>query len=138
MAAQGACTNSAFFSQYQLPGTFAPIADFTLAGGRQWAVARERGVGDAVVGNLVSTDNFYDVGSRTLEWGENGVWLAGGDGGRGVVLCGREPRQAGPWPSAPSATICSPGRICRRQSGETTFTTMMEIALETAVRMEDR
>ena len=30
VAAQGACTNSAFFSQYQLPGTFAPIADFTL------------------------------------------------------------------------------------------------------------
>ena len=25
------------------------------------------------VGNLVSTDNFYDVGNRTLEWGKMGV-----------------------------------------------------------------
>ena len=32
--AMGCCTNSNFPSQYHLPGTFAPIADFGLSGGR--------------------------------------------------------------------------------------------------------
>ena len=30
VAAQGACTNSRYVEQFRLPGTFAPIADFTL------------------------------------------------------------------------------------------------------------
>ena len=57
VAAQGACTNSAFPTQYGLPGTFAPIADFTLL---ETAVAAARRMGiEMPVGNLVSTDNFY-------------------------------------------------------------------------------
>ena len=43
----GASTNSNFASQYKLPGTFAPIADFGLL---RKAVA---------VGNILSSDTFY-------------------------------------------------------------------------------
>ena len=134
VAAQGACTNSAFFSQYQLPGTFAPIADFTLL---ETAVAadRERGV-EMPVGNLVSTDNFYDVGSRTLEWGKMGVLagemeaaalycVAASLGKRALALCS-------------ISDHLLTGEDLPPAERETTFTTMMEIALETAVRMEDR
>ena len=38
VAAQGACTNSDFAAQYRLPGTFAPIADFTLLEDRKSVV----------------------------------------------------------------------------------------------------
>ena len=134
VAAQGACTNSAFFSQYQLPGTFAPIADFTLLE-TAVAVARERGV-EMPVGNLVSTDNFYDVGSRTLEWGKMGVLavemeaaalycVAASLGKRALALCS-------------ISDHLLTGEDLPPAERETTFTTMMEIALETAVRMEDR
>ena len=134
VAAQGACTNSAFFSQYQLPGTFAPIADFTLLE-TAVAVARERGV-EMPVGNLVSTDNFYDVGSRTLEWGKMGVLavemeaaalycVAASIGKRALALCS-------------ISDHLLTGEDLPPAERETAFTTMMEIALETAVRMEDR
>ena len=134
VAAQGACTNSAFFSQYQLPGTFAPIADFTLLE-TAVAVARERGV-EMPVGNLVSTDNFYDVGSRTLEWGKMGVLavemeaaalycVAASLGKRALALCS-------------ISDHLLTGEELPPEERQTTFTTMMEIALETAVRMEDR
>ncbi len=55
--AQGACTNSNYFAQFAFPGSFAPIADYELM---QAAVesAQERG---AIyhVGNIFSSDNFY-------------------------------------------------------------------------------
>ena len=134
VAAQGACTNSAFAEQYGLPGTFAPIADFTLLE-TAVAVARERGV-EMPVGNLVSTDNFYDVGNRTLEWGKMGVLavemeaaalycVAASLGKRALALCS-------------ISDHLLTGEDLPAAERETTFTTMMEIALETAVRMEDR
>ena len=130
----GACTNSNYAMQYRLPGTFAPIADFTLLE-TAVAVARERGV-EMPVGNLVSTDNFYDVGSRTLEWGKMGVLavemeaaalycVAASLGKRALALCS-------------ISDHLLTGEDLPPAERETTFTTMMEIALETAVRMEDR
>ena len=134
VAGQGACTNSNFAHQYQLPGTFAPIADFTLL---ETAVSVARGLGvEMPVGNLVSTDNFYDVGSRTLEWGKMGVLavemeaaalycVAASLGKRALALCS-------------ISDHLLTGEDLPPAERETTFTTMMEIALETAVRMEDR
>ena len=69
--AQGACTDSRYAHQFQLPGTFAPIADFHLLETAA-AVAREKGV-EPPVGNLLSSDVFYDYSGRTLEWGRMGV-----------------------------------------------------------------
>ena len=134
VAAQGACTNSAFAAQYRLPGAFAPIADFTLLE-TAVAVARERGI-EMPVGNLVSTDNFYDAGNRTLEWGKMGVLavemeaaalycVAASLGKRALALCS-------------ISDHLLTGEDLPAAERETTFTTMMEIALETAVRMEDR
>ena len=134
VAAQGVCTNSAFVEQYQLPGIFAPIADFTLLE-TAVAVARERGI-EMPVGNLVSTDNFYDVGNRTLEWKKMGVLavemeaaalycVAASLGKRALALC-----------SISDHLIT--GENLSAAERETTFTTMMEIALETAVCMEEK
>lgn len=56
--AMGASTNSNFAAQYKLPGTFAPIADFGLL--RKAVEAAEKLGIKAVVGNVLSSDTFYD------------------------------------------------------------------------------
>ena len=54
----GACTNSRYAEQYRLPGTFAPIADFSLLQ-KTVTLAQEMGI-PYHVGNLLSSDTFYD------------------------------------------------------------------------------
>ena len=61
--AQGACTNSNYASQYQLPGTMCAIADYGLLKTAQ-EIAEERGAGWHV-GNILSSDTFY---TETPEW----------------------------------------------------------------------
>jgi purine-nucleoside phosphorylase len=63
----GASTNSRFADQYKLPGTFAPIADFGLL--RKAVEAAEQLGIKAVVGNILSSDTFYDDNSSA-----NALW----------------------------------------------------------------
>lgn len=69
--AMGACTDSNFAWQYELPGTYAPIADFSLL---QRAVASAEKLGVPVrVGNILSTDVFYSPMSANEKWRAMGV-----------------------------------------------------------------
>ncbi len=72
VVAQAACTDSNFMSQYNLPGTFAPIADFGLL---ENAVKASREAGIPVhVGNVVSSDIFYNAASDANDrWKRMGV-----------------------------------------------------------------
>ena len=54
----GACTNSNFAHQYNLPGTFAPICSYKMLKTCA-AAAEEMGI-DLKVGNLLSSDTFYN------------------------------------------------------------------------------
>ena len=66
----GACTNSAFGTQYGLSGTIAPIASYELL---SRAVERAKELGFTYhVGNLLSSDTFYSD-NNTLEWNKLGV-----------------------------------------------------------------
>lgn len=56
--AMGACTDSNYAYQYELPGSFAPIADFGLLE-RAVKASRELGI-EPKVGNVVSSDIFYN------------------------------------------------------------------------------
>lgn len=68
----GACTDSNFMHQYDLDGTFAPIADWTLLR-RAAEMAEARGL-PVRVGNLLSTDCFYTDGKHSPgEWKKMGV-----------------------------------------------------------------
>lgn len=68
----GACTNSNFAAMYELPGTYAPIADFGLVRDAADA-ARQLGV-RCEVGNIVSSDTFYGEPPQTLrKWQSMGV-----------------------------------------------------------------
>ena len=68
----GACTDSNFAHQYNLPGTFAPTADFGLIE-KAVAIAREQGT-PVKVGNVLSSDVFYnDDESASDKWRKMGV-----------------------------------------------------------------
>ena len=72
VAGAGACTDSNFAHQFGINGTFAPIADYTLL---SQAVAAAEANGVALhVGNVLSSDNFYDDGSDGPDqWKKMGV-----------------------------------------------------------------
>ena len=134
VAAQGACTNSNFAHQYKLPGTFAPIADFTLLE-TAVSVARSMGV-EMPVGNLLSSDTFYDASQSTMDWAKMGVLAVEMEAAAlymNAALLGKR-----------ALAICSisdslvTGEELSAEDRQNTFTTMMEIALKTAVAMENK
>lgn len=68
----GACTNSNYARQYNLCGTFAPIADFELLS-KAVSEAERQGF-RYKVGNLYSSDTFYDDDENSLkQWQKMGV-----------------------------------------------------------------
>jgi purine nucleoside phosphorylase len=68
----GACTNSNYAHQYNLCGTFAPIADFGLLS-KAVSEAERQGF-RYKVGNLYSSDTFYDDDENSLkQWQKMGV-----------------------------------------------------------------
>ena len=64
--AMGACTNSNYAAQYELPGTYAPIADFDLC--RRAAEACEQFGYNYMVGNIFSSDTFYTENPHNEAW----------------------------------------------------------------------
>jgi len=128
--AQAACTDSNFAAQFNLPGTFAPAASYSLLE-KAVCAAKQNGA-NYQVGSVVSTDIFYHDNNDALAlWKKMGVLAV-------------EMECAGLYMNAARAgknALCiltisdeifeniqtSPEE---RQTG---FTNMMEIALETAI-----
>lgn len=131
VAGQGSCTDSNFARQYGLPGTFAPIASFQLLE-TAVAAAREMGV-EMPVGNLLSSDTFYDASNSTMKWAEMGVLAVEMEAAALYMTAAKLGKRA--------LAICSisdsivTGEALPASDRQTTFTTMMKIALETAVKM---
>lgn len=69
--AQGACTDSNWANQYNLPGTYAPIANFDLC--RRAVDACEHFGYSYHVGNVFSADIFYCEDERKANWTKMGV-----------------------------------------------------------------
>ena len=69
--AMGACTNSSYGDQFELPGTYSPIADFDLLRGA--ADACERMGYHYKVGNVLSSDTFYSENAHNDKWMNMGV-----------------------------------------------------------------
>ena len=134
IAAQGACTNSNFAHQYGLPGPFAPIADYTLLE-TAVAVARENGV-DMPVGNVLSSDTFYDASGSTMKWAEMGV-LAVEMEAAALYMNAAKLGKRGLAIFSISDSLVTGEELDAAQR-QTTFTTMMKIALETAVKMSEK
>ena len=69
--AMGCCTNSNFAAQFELPGVYAPIADFGLL--RAAVDSCEKLGYKYMVGNVVSSDMFYSENPHTDKWINMGV-----------------------------------------------------------------
>lgn len=68
---QGACTNSNYGLQFGMEGTIAPIASYDLL---EKAVAKAKELKYTYkVGNILSSDTFYDGGAGSAAWGKMGV-----------------------------------------------------------------
>ena len=68
----GACTDSNYSSQYQLPGIFAPIASYELME-KAVEVSKKLNI-KTVIGNILSTDIFYNEDETVLQkWKNMGV-----------------------------------------------------------------
>lgn len=139
--AQGACTDSRWASQFHLPGTFAPIADYTLLSTAA-ALAEERKL-PYHVGNVISSDVFYgdhegvpEKLDATYAWGKMGVLAVEMEAAALYMNAARYGRRA--------LAICTisdhilTGEVTTAEERQNSFTQMMELALETAVKMEDK
>ncbi|MGM9998862.1 MAG: purine-nucleoside phosphorylase [Candidatus Bruticola sp.] len=69
--AQGCCTNSNFISQFQLNGTFAPLADFELLL-NAYQFCQEKKL-SAHTGNILTSDYFYDASNSYEKWSKLGI-----------------------------------------------------------------
>lgn len=133
VAAMGASTDSNFAHQFNLNGHFAPIADYKLL---STAVKVAEGMGKEIkVGNIFSSDNFYNDGSDGAEqWKKMGV-------------LGVEMEAAGLYMNAARSgkralCICTVSDHIFRseelspEDRQTSFKDMINIALETAYLMD--
>jgi len=122
----GACTNSNFASQYNLPGTYAPIASYELV---EKAVEQAKKLSARYwVGNILSSDTFYDDDKDFLsKWSKMGV-LAVEMEAAGLYM---NAAKLGKNALAIATVSDCPlrGESTTSQEREQTFTTMMEIAL---------
>jgi len=123
--AVGACTNSNYDAQYQLPGTFAPIADFELL---QNAVNEAKKLGlKYKVGNIYSSDTFYDDSNSLASWQKMGVLAVEMEASALYANAARAGKKA--------LCICTisdcpfTGEAASAEHRQTGFTNMMEVAL---------
>lgn len=139
--AQGACTDSNFARQFHLPGTFAPIASWELM--MEAIKAAEVHHARYHVGNVNSSDVFYGdhegvplglddmyglqkMGVLALEMEAAALYMnAARYGKRGLCICTISDSMITHEETTP-------------EERETSFTTMMQVALDVAVAMENK
>lgn len=133
VAGMGACTNSNFSNQYSLSGTIAPICNFDL-------LKTTKDIADKMdinlkVGNLYSSDTFYDDTTPASEWDKIGCLAVEMEAAalymtamrmnmRALAICTISDQVYPPFESLSA--------IDRQES----FTQMMELALNSAVEFE--
>ena len=129
LIAMGACTNSNFAAQYQLPGTFAPMADYGLLKKATDSKAAEKC--HLVVGSVLTSDQFYnanpnynaafrDMGVKAVDMETAGLYMTAAAAHKNALSI---------------LTISDhvfTGEALSAQERQETFTDMMEIALEIA------
>ncbi|MCQ2399309.1 MAG: purine-nucleoside phosphorylase [Clostridia bacterium] len=129
--AEGACTNGNYINRMYLAGTFCPIADFSLLV-KAVEEATKAGV-KFKVGNILSSDTFYAEEGTDLSWQKMGVLGVEMEAAALYANAARMRKHA--------LCICSVSdsfiykdEIMSSYDRQTSFTKMIEIALEVAIR----
>lgn len=125
----GACTNSNYAHHYELPGTFSAIASWDLLY-KAKQVADEKGI-DINVGNILSSDVFYNANPNVYKkWASMGVLAVEMEAY--ALYC----NAAAAGVNALTILTVSDSLVTKLETTsderETSFTKMMEIALELA------
>ena len=124
--ALGACTDSRFAGQFRLPGTFAPIASYRLL--HAAAKAAEKAGIRPHIGNILSSDLFYDDSASTLEWKKMGVLAVEMESAALYMNAARAGKEALTILTISDHLVT--GEETTAEERERTFTKMMELALE--------
>ena len=125
----GACTNSNYGAQFHLPGDFAPIASYDLLK-RAVEVATEKKI-KTVVGNILSSDTFYDDDENALvAWKKMGVLAVEMEAAALYMNAARAGKKALCLLTVSDCPFT--GESLSAQDRQVGFTQMMEIALELA------
>ena len=125
---QGACYNSNFVAQYALPGTYSAIADFDLC---RKAVdeCEKRGL-RYKVGNLLSSDNFYNDATDTGAWTKMGVLAAEMESGALYMNAARAGKKA--LCICTISDLIAGGEATTPEQRQNAFHDMIQVALEIA------
>lgn len=125
----GACTDSNYASQYNLPGTFAPIASYSLL--NRAAKAAEELKIKVVVGNVLSSDTFYgDNENALISWKKMGVLAVEMEAAALYMNAARAGKNALCLLTISDCPFS--GELLSTEDRQTSFTQMMEIALSLA------
>ena len=136
--AQGACTDSSYAHTFNLPGTFAPIADFNLL---KTAVDNaEKMQLNYTVGNVLSSDIFYndlqnvpETATPTALWGKMGVLGVEMEAAALYMNAARAGKNALAILTVSDHLLT--GESLSAEDRQNTFTDMMQLSLETAVSL---
>ena len=128
----GACTNSAYASQYDLGGSYAPICDYSML---ECAVelAKEKNM-RYHVGNLFSSDTFYDEMGGGLRWQKMGVLAVEMEAAALYMNAARAGKKALAICTVSDSLVTGESTTSdERMSG---FTDMMGLALDVAAKIQ--
>ncbi|NMB30421.1 MAG: purine-nucleoside phosphorylase [Clostridiales bacterium] len=123
---QGACTNSNYASQYNLPGTYAPIASYNLLS-QAVEIANKKDI-PVRVGNILSSDLFYDDADSLADWTKMGVLAVEMEAAALYMNAARAGKNALCILTISDCPLR--GLATTPEDREKTFTQMMEIAIE--------
>ncbi len=132
VAAIGACTNSAYASQYRLNGSFAPTADYRLL--RTFDDTAKSLNIIAHIGNVLSSDAFYSADEKCNEqWRDMGVLAVEME----TAALYMNAAKAGKHALAVFTISDCPftNKATTAEERQNSFDTMMTAALETAIKL---
>lgn len=124
----GACTDSRYGEQFRLPGSFAPIASWRLLCEAEKA-AKERGL-TPHIGNILSSDLFYDDAASALQWQKMGVLVVEMESAALYMNAARAGKEALTILTVSDHLVT--GEETSTEERQRTFTQMIEIALAIA------
>ena len=122
--AMGASTNSNYGMQFELPGTYAPIADFELLRGA--ANTCDRLGYRYKVGNVVSSDTFYNENAHNDKWKNMGVLAIEMEATALYMNAARAGKKALCILTISDHILT--GEVTTAEERQTTFTKMMDVA----------
>ena len=126
VVAQGACHNSNYDIQYELPGTYAPIADFDLC--RKAAESAEKFGYRYRVGNVFSSDSFYTENAHNDKWINMGVLCVEMEAPALYMNAARAGKKALVMITMSDSLVT--GEAMTAEQRQTSFTNMMDVAFD--------